>query len=99
MGIRGIDSPPISKPHCGVSDLPKKIDDPWKTPEILAFRAAAKACFLAGTSYRELKDVLATEDELTPISERMCDPLDPWDNRPKLPPALHSFAFASRRLY
>jgi hypothetical protein len=45
MEIRRIDSPPISKPHCGMTDLPKKIDDdPWKTPEILAFRAAAKAC-------------------------------------------------------
>jgi hypothetical protein len=37
----------------------------WNTPEIIAFRAAARACFLAGESYSELKDILATEDELT----------------------------------
>ena len=38
--------------------------DRWNTAEITAFRQAAKACFLAGESYRELKDILATEDEL-----------------------------------
>ena len=38
--------------------------DPWATTDIVAFRQAAKACFLAGESYRELKDILATEEEL-----------------------------------
>jgi hypothetical protein len=38
----------------------------WDTaPEILAFRKAARDCYLAGEAYRELKDILATEDELT----------------------------------
>jgi hypothetical protein len=44
--------------------------DSWSAPEIIAFRAAARACYLAGRSYRELKDMLATEDELTPIDKR-----------------------------
>ena len=44
--------------------------DSWKSPEILAYRAAARACYLAGVSYRKLKDILATEDELTPIDQR-----------------------------
>ena len=40
------------------------------SPEMLAFRAAAKACYLAGATYKELKELVATEDELTPLSER-----------------------------
>lgn len=41
------------------------MSDPWITPELIAFRKAARACFLSGESYRELKDILSTEDELT----------------------------------
>jgi hypothetical protein len=44
--------------------------DPRNTPEIVAFRAVVRACFRAGESYRELKDTLATEDELDDIERR-----------------------------
>ena len=38
--------------------------DPWSTPQLLAFRAAARACLEAGEKFRELKDILATEEFL-----------------------------------
>jgi hypothetical protein len=52
-------------------------DAPWiNTPELVAFRAAAKACYLAGEDYKTLKEIIATEDELTPLEMRKIDPDD-----------------------
>ncbi len=53
------------------------MDDEWDTPELIAFRAAAQACLEAGETYRELRDILATEDELCKAErERTPTPAD-----------------------
>jgi hypothetical protein len=55
--------------------------NPWDTPELIAFREAARACYRAGECYRELKDILATEDELVPPDQRRIDPEDVFPGR------------------
>jgi hypothetical protein len=38
--------------------------DPWSEPHMRRLREAIRVCLAAGERYRELKDMLATEDEL-----------------------------------
>ena len=43
------------------------------------FQGRGQSLHLAGESYSELKDILATEDELTPVELRYKDPSDTWE--------------------
>lgn len=52
----------------------------WDGPELLAFAQAARACYLAGSGYDDLKDILATVDELTPAEMRQSDLNDTFEN-------------------
>lgn len=70
-------------------------DDMWNTPAPLAFRKAVRDCYLVGECYKDLKNILATEDELMSYNQRKQDPNDAWENvfagSPPLPaePAHH----------
>lgn len=66
-------------------------EDRWNTPELVAFREAAHACYLAGEDYKTLKNIIATEDELTPLEQRKIDPANTvaaYFNAMKPPPVL-----------
>jgi hypothetical protein len=56
-----------------------RMDDSLDSTEIVALRKAIRAFLLAGEGYKELKNILATEDELTPYAQRKQDPNDTWE--------------------
>lgn len=59
--------------------LPMEGNVLWDSPALVAFAQAARACYLAGSGYDHLKDILATVDELTPAEMRYSDPDDTFD--------------------